>query len=188
MWHRCDAAWHSSAGSIHHLEPSRSIDVIDISENNKFLKHCRSVAWMPIVTGWSEKRNQSTVDLSFFCLICFSEITKQVINVDFFRFDLNLFISPLLKFYNVCVYIFNSVQVSLYSAFYDTIVAKQLHRKLSFHNIYIYTVYIHTYTLKFSWNAFIWDNLMEKSFVTLYILKFFDKSLIIKKCKSIFLQ
>ncbi len=41
---RCDAAWHSSAGSIHHLEPSRSIDVIDISENNKFLKHCRSVA------------------------------------------------------------------------------------------------------------------------------------------------
>ncbi len=56
---RCDTLWCSlalSAGSIHHLEPSRSIDVIDISENNKFLKHCRSVAWMPIVTGRSKKK------------------------------------------------------------------------------------------------------------------------------------
>ncbi len=31
---------------------------------------------------------------------------------------------------------FNSVQVYLYSAFYDTIVAKQLYRKLSFYNIF----------------------------------------------------
>ncbi len=29
----------------------------------------------------------------------------------------------------------NSIQVSLYSAFYDTIVAKQVYRKLSFYNI-----------------------------------------------------
>ncbi len=29
-------------------------------------------------------------------------------------------------------------QVYLYSAFYDTIVAKQLYRKLSFYNIFIY--------------------------------------------------
>lgn len=34
---RCDAAWHPSAGSIHHTKPSRFIDMIDISENNKFL-------------------------------------------------------------------------------------------------------------------------------------------------------
>lgn len=34
---RCDAAWHPSAGSIHHPRPSRSIDVIDISEHNTFL-------------------------------------------------------------------------------------------------------------------------------------------------------
>ncbi len=33
---------------------------------------------------------------------------------------------------------FNSIQVYLYSAFYDTIVAKQLYRKLSFYNIFIY--------------------------------------------------
>ncbi len=33
---------------------------------------------------------------------------------------------------------FNSIQVYLYSAFYDTIVAKQLYRKLSFNNIFIY--------------------------------------------------
>ncbi len=33
---------------------------------------------------------------------------------------------------------FSSVQVYLYSAFYDTIVAKQLYRKLSFYNIFIY--------------------------------------------------
>ncbi len=30
----------------------------------------------------------------------------------------------------------NSIQVYLYSAFYDTIVAKQLYRKLSFYNIF----------------------------------------------------
>ncbi len=34
--------------------------------------------------------------------------------------------------------IFNSIQDYLYSAFYDTIVAKQLYRKLSFYNISIY--------------------------------------------------
>ncbi len=33
---------------------------------------------------------------------------------------------------------FYSIQVYLYSAFYDTIVAKQLYRKLSFYNICIY--------------------------------------------------
>ncbi len=33
---------------------------------------------------------------------------------------------------------FNSIQVYLYSAFYDTIVAKQLYRKLSFYNMFIY--------------------------------------------------
>ncbi len=33
--------------------------------------------------------------------------------------------------------IFNSIQVYLYSAYYDTIVAKQLYRKLSFYNIFI---------------------------------------------------
>ncbi len=33
---------------------------------------------------------------------------------------------------------FNSIQVYLYSAFYDTIVAKQLYRKLSFYNIFIH--------------------------------------------------
>ncbi len=39
----------------------------------------------------------------------------------------------------ICLYTkFNSIQVSLYSAFYDTIVAKQLYRKLSFCNIFIY--------------------------------------------------
>ncbi len=32
----------------------------------------------------------------------------------------------------------NSIQVYLYSAFYDTIVAKQLYRELSFYNIFIY--------------------------------------------------
>ncbi len=33
---------------------------------------------------------------------------------------------------------FNSIQVYLYNAFYDTIVAKQLYRKLSLYNIFIY--------------------------------------------------
>ncbi len=33
---------------------------------------------------------------------------------------------------------FNSIQVYLYSAFYDTIIAKQLYRKLSFYSIFIY--------------------------------------------------
>ncbi len=37
------------------------------------------------------------------------------------------------------MFIFNfSIQVYLYSAFYDTIVAEQLYRKLSFYNIFIY--------------------------------------------------
>lgn len=33
----CDAVWHPSAGSIHHPKPSRSLDVVHISENIKFL-------------------------------------------------------------------------------------------------------------------------------------------------------
>ncbi len=33
---------------------------------------------------------------------------------------------------------FNSIQDYLYSAFYDTIIAKQLYRKLCFYNIFIY--------------------------------------------------
>ncbi len=33
---------------------------------------------------------------------------------------------------------FNSIHDYLYRAFYDTIVAKQLYRKLRFHNIFIY--------------------------------------------------
>ncbi len=36
------------------------------------------------------------------------------------------------------VYIFNSIQDYLYSAFYDTIVAKQLYRKLRFYSRFIY--------------------------------------------------
>ncbi len=34
----------------------------------------------------------------------------------------------------------NSIQDDLYSAFYDTIIAKQLYRKISFNNIFIYIV------------------------------------------------
>ncbi len=36
------------------------------------------------------------------------------------------------------MYVFNSIQDYLYSAFYDAIVAKQLYRKLCFYNIFIY--------------------------------------------------
>ncbi len=41
--------------------------------------------------------------------------------------------------------IFNSIQVYLYSAFYDTIVTRQLYRKLSFHNIFIIIIIIYLY-------------------------------------------
>ncbi len=43
-----------------------------------------------------------------------------------------------IKFKSKCT---NSIQDYLYSAFYNTIVAKQIYRKLSFHNIFRFITY-----------------------------------------------
>ncbi len=50
-------------------------------------------------------------------------------------FKISYFVVQLFSFKTTWI---NSIQVYLYSAFYDTIVAKQLYTKLCFHNTFIY--------------------------------------------------
>ncbi len=77
-----------------------------------------------------------------FSIISDTEISEMLIprNIDFFltccleEYD-RLFC---LVFIHPSIIQLNSNQVYLYSAFYDTIIAKQLYRKLSFYNIFIY--------------------------------------------------
>ncbi len=60
--------------------------------------------------------------------LCHNE--KILIGLKMWNKTLKCFL-PVFVIFNL----FNSIQVYLYSAFYDTIVAKQIYRKLSFYNI-----------------------------------------------------